>query len=221
MRRSTGSLAVSASRPVSRPVAESRSNRPPGGIGRRLRDARERERPRVHVGGVPAAVLHVHGVVPGDAVEVGEAERPALGRLRVVVLEAQDPVAGPGLGGALAQRGHDRLDRPQVAVHLLQVQVARRRDVGVPVDEPRHHRAAAQVDLLRSGPDQVQDVGVAAHGQEASSGDGHRARPRLGVVHCDDVAVPEDELGLGAEGGQQRKRRGVSQESFKLASSTK
>ena len=60
--------------------------------------------------------------------------------------------------------------------------------------------------------DEVQDVGVAAHGQEAPARDGHGARPRLGVVHRDDVAVPEDELRLGAERGQQGERRGAAQE---------
>ena len=78
--------------------------------------------------------------------------------------------------------------------------------------KPGHHGAAAQVDLLRSGSGQVQDVGVAAHGQEAPARDGQRPRPRLGVVHRDDVAVPEDELGLGADDGQQGERRCVAQE---------
>ncbi len=212
MRRSRGSRAVSAIRPVSLPVAGSRSYRPPGGSGVASEMPGERERPRVHVRRVAAAVLHVHGVVSGNAVEIGQAQGPPFRRLRVVVLEAQHPIARPGLGRALPKRGHDRFDRSQVAVHLLQVEVARRRDVGVPVDEARHHGAAAQVDLLRSGRGQVQDVGVAAHGQEAPARDGHRARPRLGVVHGDDVAVPEDELGLGADHGQEGKRRCVAEE---------
>ena len=145
MRRSSGSLAVSASRPVSRPVAGSRSNRPPGGIGRRLGDAGQRRAP---AGSRRRCARRGAPRTRGGPGRRRRGRRRLRGRPSAVFVSSylKPRTQSPGLvlRRALAQRGHDRLDRSQVAVHLLQVQVARRRDVGVPVDEAGHHRAAAR-----------------------------------------------------------------------------
>jgi hypothetical protein len=157
-------------------------------------------------------MLHEDGVIARDRVEVVAREAAALGGLGVVVLEADDPVARRRARGPLAQRALDRGDRPQVAIDLLEVSVARVGRMRVGVDEAGHHRLAVEVGLPRTRRDQIQDVIVAPDREQPIAGDRQGLCGGLGGVHREDVPVVEDRVRLSARGRQQRERSERSQE---------
>ena len=68
-------------------------------------------------------------------------------------------------------------------------------EVCVIVDEPRHHRLAAQVDTARGRTGEPVDVLVGADGDDAIAADGHRLRDRELIVDGNDFSVRQDDVG--------------------------
>ena len=107
------------------------------------------------VGGhdVPAGPSQHDRVLGRDRVEVEPVRVAALGQSRLVVSAAADPRARrrPGdLPPQVFDDGSDGLHPRRLEVHRL-LGVAQPRQMVMGVDEPRHQRAAAQIDSLRPG----------------------------------------------------------------------
>jgi hypothetical protein len=71
-------------------------------------------------------------------------------RLGVVVLESDDPFTRRRLRGSRTNRILNVRNGSQIAIHPAQMTNARVTRVRVRVDESRHHRPAAEIDLPQS-----------------------------------------------------------------------
>lgn len=147
------------------------------------------------------AVDQHHRVVWQHGIQVVARALAAVGQIRHVVAVADHPVT----------RCH-RVGRHELLEHALDVGDARDRprghaghvgplddlrcvgEVAVGVDERRHEREAAQVDDLGVVAAGRHDLGLVAHGQNASAADGDRLDTRPGVVHRENRAAAEDAL---------------------------
>ena len=69
-------------------------------------------------------MLDEHRMIRDGSVEILKRERAPLGRFRVVVFKAQDPLAGRSFGGAFPEGLQDVGDGTQVAIHHPQVREA-------------------------------------------------------------------------------------------------
>ena len=95
-----------------------------GRIGRLIVELGELQCQRICPGRVAAAMLDEDWMSGEGSVEFLKRERAALGRFRVVVFKAQDPLARRCLGGALSQRFQDVSDGTQIAIDHPQVRKA-------------------------------------------------------------------------------------------------
>src|SRR5215472_19322696 len=80
-------------------------NLPARRIGSLLVDAGHSKGERIRIRGVTAAMVDVHGVIGNRGVQVGNRERAALIRFRVVIFEAENPFSRGSFRGAFAQGG--------------------------------------------------------------------------------------------------------------------
>ena len=159
------------------------------------RDPRHLEQLRVHAVQVPGLVNDEDRAVGGHLVEVVPCRVPALGELRVVVAEADDPAEG--LRGLSLAPGPELLlesfDRVDVRVGRGQ-QVRRQRlesdvlEVPVRVDEARQHRVRAELDDLGVVAPVRHHRVLAPDREDPAVLHGHGLGARLRVVHGHDVA---------------------------------
>ena len=90
-------------------------------IRRSLVDAGARERGRVHVRRVSAAMADSDGMIRRGGVEIGARQGPSLFRLRVVVLEAENPLPLRRRGRARTNRRLYVRDRSEIAIDFPQM----------------------------------------------------------------------------------------------------
>src|SRR5436309_2201713 len=79
---------------------------------------------------------------------------------------------------------------PQVQHHF---RLAEANEMAVALDEARHGEAAGQVDHLGLVADQLGNRVIRADGDDAAAAGGQRLGDGVAVVHCDDLAVAQDE----------------------------
>ena len=135
-------------------------------------------------------------MISGGRVQVVAGEQPRFGPVALVPALALDPlgtvpegVAGWGLRSPTAQGFLHRLEGGQAGQRQLAAAQRPALEVNVRVGQARQHPPAAQVDDLRMRSGQGQDLGIAAHSQDAPGlhGDGGRVgearvlRPNLAV----------------------------------------
>ena len=163
-----------------------------GGHRRVRRDAPPRQ---------SGAVQHVlvtapdddHRMVRRNGVEVAPQRQALLGELRLVPVGVGDHDSA-GCGLAHRRRdGRQHLGQRARAGQVHPRPAAAR--VEVVVGQPRHDRAPAEVDHARRSRLVRTHLGIRPHRQDPAVGDGDRPRPRLRVIHGDDVAVDENRVG--------------------------
>ena len=166
---------------------------------RRLRVAivpGQRQRGGVGEAGVSRRVAEQHRVVRAHRRQrcVG---RVALDRrigwgvpLLLVPAAAPDPLPRLGFGRRLGDHGHDRVPVGGVVEVEDRLAVAQAHVVPVPLDEPGHDEAAAQLDNLGLGADVGADLLVAAHRDNPAIVDGDPlGHGIVGVDGGDDAAT--------------------------------
>ena len=131
-----------------------------------------------------------------DAVEVLGRRREAV----IVELRRLEPFVGAALvlGEAILD---DRLQRVDRCLHPGKAAfgAVERADDGmdVGVDQARQHQLAGKVDDLRLWPDQRRHIGVVADGDNGIAGEGKRLPDRARGVSRVDLAVAQNDIGLG------------------------
>src|SRR5262245_11436400 len=101
---------------------------------------------RVEIAGVAATMLDEDRVARDSGIEIRARDRPRLARLRVVILESEDPFARWGRRRALPERGQHVGDRAQIAIDPRQMSDAGVGWMRMRVDEARNHRLPGEVD---------------------------------------------------------------------------
>ena len=176
-----------------------------GGHRRVRRDAPPRQ---------SGAVQHVlvtapdddHRMVRRNGVEVAPQRQALLGELRLVPVGVGDHDSA-GCGLAHRRRdGRQHLGQRARAGQVHPRPAAAR--VEVVVGQPRHDRAPAEVDHARRSRLVRTHLGIRPHRQDPAVGDGDRPRPRLRVIHGDDVAVDENRVGGPRRLGPRREADG-------------
>jgi len=105
------------------------------------------KRERIRIGRVAAAMFDVYGMVRDSGVQVGNVERAAFFRFRVVVFEAEHPFSRWRFRGAFAKRSLNRRNRAQVAVHHAEMHQSGLRGMRMRVDEAGRDRLPAKIDF--------------------------------------------------------------------------
>src|SRR2546427_10993426 len=100
-------------------------------------------------------MVNVRGMIWNGGIQIGNVQGAAIFRLRVVVFEAENPVAGRSLRGALAQRRLNRRDRTKVAIYHAQMRQSGCSWVRVRVDEARQHGLTAEIHLSNTGSSEI------------------------------------------------------------------
>lgn len=72
-------------------------------------------------------------------------------------------------------------------------------DVHMTVDQSRDDAAAFQVDDLGAAAGQTHHVVACAHGSELPAGERHGIRLRIGAIERGELAVDENQIGVGAD----------------------
>ena len=161
------------------------------------------QRQRVEHGAMVRDVDRHHRIVGEEGIEIVAGHLALLGEAGGVVAVAHHPGAlgQLELRHVLLERRDDvgdRLDRPDRRQrHVGPVDDARGvHEVAVGVDEARQERLALQVDEPGSGPFPFgADVGDGAQRRDLAVLDGDRLGGRLRVVHGDDGAAEDDDVG--------------------------
>ena len=99
---------------------------------------------------MPTAMLYEDRMERRRRIQILPSQLAAFFRFRIVILEADDPVARRAPSSPLANRLLNLGDGAQVAVHPAQVPYACIRGVRVRVDESGHNRFSADIDPARS-----------------------------------------------------------------------
>jgi len=109
-------------------------------------------------------------------------------------------------------------DGGEIAIHRDDHVEARGGGMAVRVVEAGENGFAGEVEFLGCCGREVENVIVAADGEESAMGNGDGLRARLRIVHGEDIGVVEDQLGLfdfereyreGSHGAQEFPTRGV------------
>ncbi len=165
-----------------------------GGVGRAGVHARELERPRVDPGAVVVAVVDEHRAVGDELVQ------DVLGRGAAGEHVHRPPAPEDPLGA----RVRPRVRRDQGSVLLQAVRLGqvdpqpvepRGRRVHVRILEAREQEPAGQVDDLRRRADELADIRVGPHRDDATVADGDGLYPAPERVDGVDAAVREGEIG--------------------------
>jgi hypothetical protein len=118
-----------------------------------------------------------NGMIRHGLIQVFENKHSSFRRLRVVILETEDPLSGRGLGRPLAKSLLNRFDGSQIAIHVSQVRAAGGSRVRVGINESRQNGFPTQIDFPASGTGDVKNLVVRAYGQEPSA------------THCDSLSA--------------------------------
>ena len=106
-------------------------------------------------------------------VELSAGRIALLSKARDEDLGQGNPAPGIGRPGALPEVREDVPDVLHVRDALLELVHRRARRMDVGIDQPRQHRPAAEIDLLRVRAGEFQDVGVRAHRDDAPGANRH------------------------------------------------
>src|SRR6266550_1546518 len=106
-------------------------------------------------------------------IELGAGRIALLAEARDEDLRQGDPAPGIGLLGARTDVRENVLDALDVGDTLLELVHRRARSMHVGIDQPRQHRLAAEINLLRALAGQFRDVGVRAHRDDAPLANRH------------------------------------------------
>ena len=162
---------------------------PVGGIGRAAGDTGELERLAVEPARVAAAVIDADRSIGAHRIEILASQCATVGELRVIELEATDPVTGLGVGGALLERLLDLGDAAQVDVDVVEfLRLAR---MAMRIDEPGRHSEFRRVDDRRVAGGERLHVRARADRDEAPVLHREGLGMWRGIVHCQHVAVDE------------------------------
>ncbi len=167
----------------------------------RLVDAGELHGLGVDEDGVAAGVGEDHRVVGRDGAQrvvEGEALHVGLGHLGPLVLvpaAAADPLARLGVRRGRGHHGDDVVPGFGLSEVELELGVADAREVGVALDEAGNGEVSFEVEDLGGFADQGLDVGAAAHRDDPAVAGGQGLGFGAFVVHGDDLAVDQHEIG--------------------------
>ncbi len=177
---------------------------PAGRIRGLLVDPRFSKREGICVDRVSSAMFDVHGMIWNRRVQIANAERAAILRFCVVILETENPFTGRRFCGALAKRHLNGGDGTEVTIHHAQMRETGCGRVRVGVDEARQHGLSAEIHLSNAGRREIQDVGIFPNGKESAPCDCNSFCNRLGGIHRHDVAVMQNEFRFFLFQGKER-----------------
>jgi hypothetical protein len=152
---------------------------------------------------VAAAMGNIHRMPRRRRIKVLSGQRAALRDLRVVILEAEDPLACWSAGSAIADRVADRGNGAEVAIDPAEMKLAGGGGVSVGVDEAGNDGPALEVDLRRARAGQIANLVVVADSEEAPVRDRDGAGPGAEWVDRDDISPVEDQVRHRLKRGEQ------------------
>src|SRR5262245_9982239 len=135
-----------------------------------------------------------HGMVGNGFIQILPVQASALLHLRVIKLEARNPVAGWRLRRLLPQCLLDLLYAAQVEIYAVQLIDPARVTVGI--DKPSSNRHSRGIDYLSAPRDQILDVSRAPRGDEATVLDRKRLGSGLGWIDGKNAAADQREVRL-------------------------
>src|SRR5690606_11917429 len=183
-----------------------------GRVGGVLGDTGQAQRLGVDHGLVAGDVVDDHRVPGGGLVQHPPGGAP-FGVLGVVQAEGADPLAGGGVPGLFGDGGDQLGDAAHRGVAGVDGGQRLRggQQVVVRVDEAGEDGAPAGVDHLGAGARGGGGLRLAADGGHSAVGERHRLGAGPGVVHGEDLGVPDEQggHGKGPPGGSGRRARGA------------
>ena len=183
------------------PAVGAADDRAAGRVGRFIGDPGEFHGERVGEGSVAAGVAEEHRVLRGDLGEAEVVRQPfhRAGRdfvpLLLVPAAAFDPRAGRGFGHGFGDEIHDAVPVLRFAQLQDHLRVADAHEVAVALDEPGDGQPAVEFDHFGVRADIPLDVAGGADGGDPVAADGQRFAFRNRVVHGDDPAAEEHQVG--------------------------